>query len=87
MRQEPDALDFNADHDAVFDEPTLSLAHIMDIAGIFHALDNIEKRMLSQLVSFQYWKKPYESSVNCFHRVYLRKRFKNQCLVGVDTAT
>ena len=52
VRQEPDALDFNADHDAVFDEPTLSLAHIMDIAGIFHALDNIEKRILSQLVSF-----------------------------------
>jgi hypothetical protein len=49
---------------ADLDKP-ISLNHILDIAGIFHSVDNMEKRMLKQIESFKTYKKEFESLVMC----------------------
>ena len=56
-------------------DPVISLAHVLDVAGIFHVVDLIEKRLLQQIKSYKFWLKHLESAVTVFHREYLRKRF------------
>ena len=68
-------------------DPVISLAHIIDVAGVFHIIDLIEKRMLAQLASYVLWQKHFESAVNCYHRPYLRRRFVNRCLSREDDTT
>ena len=65
-------------------DPVLSLTHIVDIAGTFHAIDNIEKRMLDQLQSYKDNKQAFGALVICFHRPYLRKRFLYNCIPDAD---
>ena len=84
--EQDNELDFDQD-DAHTADPIISLAGVIDIAGVFHVVDLIEKRLLGQLKSYVTWQKHFESAVLCFHRVYLRKRFRNDCLASESEET
>ena len=80
--EKDDCDDLDALAEPVSADPVISLTHIFDVAGIFHIVDNMEKRMLMQIPSFQDHKKGFESVVVCYHRPYLRKRFVSLCLTS-----
>ena len=85
LRQEEDYLDLSDGNGGeAATDPIISLAHILDIAGVMHQIDNIEKRMLLQIASWTSKKKHFEAAITVFHRPYLRKRFVNTCLVGAE---
>ena len=48
LRPEPDVLNFDADDAAGVSDPLPTLAHMLDVAGIFHSLDNIGKKCWSR---------------------------------------
>ena len=84
----PLQLEHEDDMDALLNpppvDPLISLTQIIDVAGVFHIVDNIEKRMLGHIMSYQEHQKEFESLVTIYHRPYLRKRFRNNCLLGVS---
>ena len=59
----------------------VSARHTLDINGLFHAMENIQKRLLMQLESWRETEPLLEEVVRLFHKMHLRKSFNYQCLV------
>ena len=58
----------------------VSTRHTIDINGLFHAMENIQKRLLKQMESWSEMKPVLEEVVRLLHKKYLRKRFNYPCL-------
>ncbi len=72
---EHDLQDIHADA-APADYPTISFNHVIDVDGLFHAVELIQKRMLSQLPCWKPVKPLLESACVVFHSFQSRNRFK-----------
>ena len=52
LRSSDDVLDLSDENNAAMTgDPTVSLTHVLDIAGLFHSIDLIEKNMLDHIGS------------------------------------
>ena len=58
----------------------LDFSKAFDINGVFHTIENIQKRLLLQLNCWTVVKKPLESLCFVFHRYFTRRRFVKRCL-------
>ena len=65
---------------------TISLRHVLDVIGLFHMNENIQKRLLTQLPSWSLAKKPLEAMLCVFHARQSRRRFVRRCLPGPNHA-
>ena len=65
---------------------TISLRHVLDVSGLFHMNENIQKRLLTQLPSWSLAKKPLEAMLCVFHARQSRRRFVRRCLPGPNHA-
>ena len=51
-----------------------------NINGVFHTIENIQKRLLVHIKCWEAIKKPLESMCFVFHRYFTRRRFIRRCL-------
>jgi hypothetical protein len=75
-------LDENGDND---DETIfVSFRHTLHCDGLFHPLENIQKRLLRHFVLWDVMKPRLESACVIFHRPSTRKRFRTTCMGRAD---